>query len=96
MPAQRENLRRKVTFWNCSGYKTEPSAPRHTPIRDLRSHSRHHAHMVTLHNYAGSKRELHAIMKMLLFAPLAKARHVIENINESKLVTNRYTIDRLS
>jgi len=33
--------------------------------------------MIMLHNYAGSKRTLYAILTML-FAPLAKARHVIE------------------
>jgi len=41
--------------------------------------------MITLHTYARSKRQLHAIMTMLLFAPLAKARHVKENIKRLEL-----------
>jgi hypothetical protein len=59
------------------------------------AHSRFHTYMITLHNYAGSKRPLYAIMKMLLIASLAKARHVIRNINDSNLVAVRHTIYRL-
>jgi len=50
--------------------------------------------MITLHIYARSKQSLYVIMKMLIFAPLAKARHVIENINDLNLVAVRLTIDR--
>jgi hypothetical protein len=46
-----------------------------------------------LHNYAGSKQALYTIMTMLLVAPLAKARHVIENIDDPNLVVVRHMID---
>jgi hypothetical protein len=59
-------------------------------------HSRFHTYMITLHNYAGRKRALYAITTTLLFAPLAKARHVIENIKDSNLVVVRHTMNQMS
>jgi hypothetical protein len=52
--------------------------------------------MISLHNYAGSKQSLYAIMKLLIFALLAKARHVIESVKDSHLVAVRHTIDQFS
>jgi hypothetical protein len=49
--------------------------------------------MNELYNYAGSILALYAIMTVLLFAPLAKARHVIENKNDAHLVAVRHNID---
>jgi len=49
--------------------------------------------MITLHTYAGSKRALYAIMTMLLFVPLDKARHFTVTINDSNLAAVRHTID---
>jgi hypothetical protein len=51
--------------------------------------------MISLHNYAGSKQSLYAIMSVLLFTVLAKARHIIENINDSNLVVVRHMINCL-
>jgi hypothetical protein len=73
--------------------RTICNLPRHTPIRDLHRSFKIPYHMITLHSYAGSKRALYSVMTMLLFAPLAKARHVIENINDSNLVAVGHTID---
>jgi len=52
--------------------------------------------MITLHTYAGNKQASYAIMTMLLFALLVKARHVIENRNDSDLVAVTHSIVRLS
>jgi len=61
--------------------RTIGNLPRHTPIRDLHRSLKVSIHIyiyvITLH--AGSKRALYAAMTMLLFAPLAKDRHVTEN-----------------
>jgi hypothetical protein len=43
-------------------------------------------YIISLQNYAGSKQQLHRIMKILIFALLDKARHDIEITKSSNLV----------
>jgi hypothetical protein len=54
-----------------------------------------HVHIVSRLHSAESKQASYTIMTMLLFARLAKARHVTENINDSNLVAVRHTIDHV-
>jgi hypothetical protein len=74
--------------------RTIGNFPRHNPIRDLHR-SFKIPYLYDYVTYAGSKRVLYAVITMLLFTPLAKARHIIKNINDSNLVGVRHTIDRL-
>jgi hypothetical protein len=74
--------------------RTSGNLPMHIRFANYIGHLRFHIYIITLPNYARRNQALYAIMSTLLFAPLAKAKHVTENLNDSNLVAVRDTIDQ--
>jgi hypothetical protein len=53
-------------------------------------------HMILLQNYAGRRQKSYRIMKMQMFATLAKAKLNTENIKGSNFVAVRHTTGQVS